>query len=64
MPYTEARDIIAAGRGKHFDPDMVDAFLASFDDFVAINERYLNIKLKPKHHHVIANEAIQPRNLS
>jgi len=50
MPYTEARDIIAAGRGKRFDPDMADAFLASFDDFVAIAERYLDIK--PKHHHV------------
>jgi hypothetical protein len=43
---------------------MVDAFLSSFDDFVAITERYLDIKRKPKHHHVIANEAIQPRNLS
>jgi putative two-component system response regulator len=40
MPYAEARDIIAAGRGKHFDPDMTDTFLAGFDDFVAIAERY------------------------
>ena len=36
----EARAIIAAGRGKHFDPDITDAFLAGFDDFVAIAERY------------------------
>ncbi|MCX7168667.1 MAG: two-component system response regulator [Rhodocyclales bacterium] len=40
MPYAEAREIIAAGRGKHFDPDVADAFLAGFDDFVAIAERY------------------------
>ena len=40
MPYTEARDIIVADRGKHFDPDVVDAFIASFDQFVRIAERY------------------------
>lgn len=40
MPYSEARDIITAGRGKHFDPDIVAAFLAGFDDFVAIAESY------------------------
>ena len=42
MPYAEAREIIAAGRGKHFDPDVVDAFLAHFEEFVAIAERYLD----------------------
>ncbi|MBK8273329.1 MAG: two-component system response regulator [Sphingomonadales bacterium] len=40
MPCAQARDIIVAGRGKHFDPDMTDAFLAGFDDFVAIAGRY------------------------
>ncbi|MEI6719530.1 MAG: two-component system response regulator [Betaproteobacteria bacterium] len=40
MTYVEARAIIAAGRGKHFDPDITDAFLAGFDEFVAIAERY------------------------
>jgi len=40
LSYAEAREIIAAGRGKHFDPDAVDAFLAGFDDFVAISEAY------------------------
>jgi len=40
MPYDKARDIITAGRGAHFDPDLVDAFLAHFDRFVAIAERY------------------------
>jgi putative two-component system response regulator len=42
LPYAKARDIFAAGRGKHFDPNVVDAFLDGFDDFVAIAERYRN----------------------
>ena len=32
--------IIRARRGKHFDPDMVDAFLAIQDEFAAIAKRY------------------------
>jgi putative two-component system response regulator len=40
MSYAEARDIIAAARGKHFDPDVVDVFIAGFDEFVAVAERY------------------------
>ncbi len=40
MPFAQARDIIVAERGRHFDPDMVDAFLAVFDEFETIAERY------------------------
>ena len=40
MSYERARAVMAGGRGRHFDPDMVDAFLAGYDDFVAIAERY------------------------
>jgi putative two-component system response regulator len=40
MSYPEARDIIASGQGSHFDPDMVDAFIANFAEFSAIAERY------------------------
>jgi cyclic di-GMP phosphodiesterase len=40
MSYGEAREIITAGRGSHFDPDVVDAFVDGFDEFVAIAERY------------------------
>ncbi|MDP2805149.1 MAG: response regulator [Gallionellaceae bacterium] len=36
MPLDKVRTIIAEGRGTHFDPDVADAFLAHFDDFVAI----------------------------
>ena len=39
MPYQEARDIIVAGRGRHFDPDMTDAFLAHFSSFCDIANR-------------------------
>ena len=40
MSYVEAGEIIAAGRGKHFDPDATDAFLAGFADFVDIAEQH------------------------
>ncbi|MFB9243035.1 two-component system response regulator [Massilia antarctica] len=33
MSHDRARDIIQSGRGKHFDPDVVDAFLAEFKEF-------------------------------
>jgi putative two-component system response regulator len=42
MPYEEARDIILAGSGKHFDPDLVDAFIANFDDFSAIGKQFVD----------------------
>lgn len=38
--FEQAREIIAKGRGQHFDPDMVDAFLGGFDEFVSIAEHY------------------------
>ncbi|MEM8796836.1 MAG: HD domain-containing phosphohydrolase, partial [Pseudomonadota bacterium] len=39
--HEKARSIIVEGRGSHFDPDVVDAFLACEPKFVAIssNER-------------------------
>ena len=40
MTTAEARRLLEEGRGQHFDPDVIDAFLAAFDDFVAIAERY------------------------
>ena len=47
MSHSDARDIIAAGRGTHFDPDMVDAFLTDFDGFSAIAERYRDAAAGP-----------------
>ncbi|NVO04608.1 MAG: two-component system response regulator [Rhodoferax sp.] len=43
MAFEVARGIIAGERGKHFDPDVTDAFLACFHDFVAIAERYRDV---------------------
>ncbi|MDD5389970.1 MAG: two-component system response regulator [Gallionellaceae bacterium] len=43
MPYEQARGIIVAERGRHFDPDVVDAFLDVYDEFVAIAERYADV---------------------
>ncbi|MCB1871993.1 MAG: two-component system response regulator [Gammaproteobacteria bacterium] len=40
LPFEEARQIIASGRGSHFDPDVTDAFLAEFEAFVAIARKY------------------------
>jgi putative two-component system response regulator len=40
MSSDEAREIIAADRGRQFDPDVTDAFLASFAEFVAIAAHY------------------------
>ncbi|QGM47465.1 HD-GYP domain-containing protein [Methylocystis heyeri] len=39
MPLEQARRIIAEGRGSHFDPDIVDVFLAQFDSFMEIAMR-------------------------
>lgn len=35
-----AKDIITKDRGQHFDPDVVDAFLACEERFVQIRERF------------------------
>ncbi|CAG0956373.1 adenylate cyclase [Rhodocyclaceae bacterium] len=40
MSHEQAVDIVVAGRGGHFDPDMVDAFSAIHEEFRAIAERY------------------------
>jgi len=40
MPHAQAVDIIAQGRGSHFDPDIADAFVALQDVFRAIAQRF------------------------
>ena len=40
MPHEQAVTIIAEGKGKHFDPDLVDAFLQISDEFRAIAQRF------------------------
>ncbi|RAU20886.1 two-component system response regulator [Paramagnetospirillum kuznetsovii] len=40
MSLEDATAIIAEGRGRHFDPDVVDAFMLRRDDFVEIARRH------------------------
>ncbi|WP_205412553.1 response regulator [Janthinobacterium lividum] len=40
MPHEKAVQIIAEGRGSHFDPDVCDAFLANLQVFQQIAARY------------------------
>ena len=42
MSMDEATSIILEGKGKHFDPDIVDAFVDCRDQFVEISTRYAN----------------------
>lgn len=42
MPHDKAVSIIIEGRGSHFDPDMVDAFLSIADECKAIADRYVD----------------------
>ncbi|WP_282875965.1 response regulator [Pseudomonas peli] len=40
MPHEKAAQIIQQGRGQHFDPDMVDAFMQLQDEFYSIARKY------------------------
>src|SRR5574343_202249 len=40
MPHDKAVQLIIDGRGAHFDPDIVDAFIVLQDEFLAISQRY------------------------
>ena len=40
MPHEKAVGIIAEGKGSHFDPDIVEAFMALTEEFRAVAKRY------------------------
>ena len=40
MSHKQALSIMSKGRGTHFDPDMLDAFLQCHEDFQAIARKY------------------------
>ena len=40
MPHEKAVQIIIEGKGSHFDPDIVDAFVATQDEFQTIARRF------------------------
>jgi putative two-component system response regulator len=37
QPHSRAVDVIRAGRGTHFDPDVVDAFVRVSDDLARLS---------------------------
>jgi len=43
MSSEAARDIIVAGKAKHFDPTLVEVFLENLDEFVAIGNRFADV---------------------
>lgn len=40
LPMEESLQLIRDGRGKHFDPDVVDAFFSILDEILAIKDHY------------------------
>jgi putative two-component system response regulator len=40
MSFAQVREIMASERGRHFDPDLLDAFLEDFEGFCEIARRY------------------------
>jgi len=44
FPLEKSLEIIREGRGGHFDPDVVEAFLSSLDEVLAIKEKYKDEK--------------------
>ena len=42
MPIDQAVEIIVKGKGSHFDPDLVDAFIEIQDQFFAIAQRFMD----------------------
>lgn len=45
MPQCEVQTIIESGRGRHFDPDMTDIFLAHYTDFCAIADLHSDSRM-------------------
>ncbi len=53
MPHDKAVQIICAGRGTHFDPDVVDAFMLLKENFLATAKKYADsdtdLQVKAEH---------------
>ena len=49
LSHEEATAVINSGRGAHFDPDVVDAFLAIQDEFQAIARRFSDAEAGAAH---------------
>ncbi len=64
MSHEKATQIIVEGRGKHFDPDIVDAFLALGDEFQDIARRFADsddeLQQKSEFLKIVAGEKSSP----
>jgi putative two-component system response regulator len=40
FPHERARDMIVAQRGKHFDPEVVDAFVRCEQEFIKVRSQF------------------------
>jgi putative two-component system response regulator len=60
MSHEQAMSIIVEGRGRHFDPEMVDAFLLIHEEFRAIAQRYVDsdADLEAKRQHLERMQSI------
>ncbi len=45
--HTRSHEIILEGRGTHFDPDVVDAFVSAEKEFLHIKEHYVDVEPEP-----------------
>ncbi|WP_269533879.1 two-component system response regulator [Chitinimonas sp. BJYL2] len=48
FPHQQAVDLMREGRGSHFDPDILDAFLAIEAEFLAIADRFRDAETTPE----------------
>ena len=46
LSHEKTREIIVEGKGKHFDPDIVDAFLKIENDFIKIAQEFVDFQDK------------------
>ncbi len=42
--HARSLEIIVEGSGKHFDPEVVDAFVKNEKEFLRIRERYVDVE--------------------
>ena len=62
MPHEQAVQVIVAGRGKHFDPDVVDAFLVLQDEFRAIASQYADTDAELGHKAGYGQRALEAKS--
>jgi putative two-component system response regulator len=47
--HAKSHEIIVDVKGKHFDPDVVDAFVSSEKDFLNVRERFIDVEQEVAH---------------